>query len=429
MATDIRNKTPVTEAQKQEFIKSILPDEGNPDPTHKITLQFLLDSFSYSESDKQKYNNEYPIFFTKEELASLGFTIAETKIETTLGRIVFNYFSFFDPVLKRIFGYINKPFDKSTKGFIEDRIALAYVEDEIDNKIMHEFIDRWHWLGFGIASFMSLSLDIDTIRPLKEVEAAKKVAFKKHAEIISSNDVNAYIAVEKDLVNLAETTLTKMDTPGMAIYNSGASKGFGNNYKNTSMARGAIPRSNDFSQMNISTANLVDGVPKEDLWKYNDMLTTASFNRAVGTQIGGYIVKSLNASLGHVVLDERKSDCGTKRLYKVNLTKKDAMLYHLRFAKISNKLVLLKKDVLDSLVGQTIEIRSPLFCTSDKICNMCAGDAMYEFGSKLAGSLSTKIGSAVLNTSLKSFHDMSVKTSKIDILTSFKPIKLTIGKK
>lgn len=286
MAVNIRNTTPVTEAQKQAFINSMLPDEGNLDPTHKVTLQFLTDSFAYSSNGKPKLNNEYRLFFTKEEMLRIGFKIDEPKIETTLGRIVFNYFSFSNPKIREAVGYINAPFDKGVKGKIEDRVALAFVEDEIDHNDMAEFIDRWNWLGFSIADFMSVSLDLDTVRPLKSVEKRKTELFKENKQIIDSANIEEYVKIEKTLLNQAEAELTAMDTPGINIYNSGASKGFGNNYKATSMARGAIPRSNNLSQMNISTTSLMQGIKKEDLWKYNDMLTIASFNRAIGTQIG-----------------------------------------------------------------------------------------------------------------------------------------------
>ena len=40
----------------------------------------------------------------------------------------------------------------------------------------------------------------------------------------------------------------------------------------------------------ISTSSLVDGIPAEEMGRYADLITQASYSRAVGTREGGLIL-------------------------------------------------------------------------------------------------------------------------------------------
>ena len=74
-------------------------------------------------------------------------------------------------------------------------------------------------------------------------------------------------------------------------------------------------------------------------------------------------------------------------------------------------------------MGKEFEMRSPLYCQGDKICNACAGELYYRLGVKNIGSLLTRMTSNILNASLKLRHDMSIKTKDIDLISSFKEVQ------
>ena len=78
-------------------------------------------------------------------------------------------------------------------------------------------------------------------------------------------------------------------------------------------------------------------------------------------------------------------------------------------------MVELNKDVIDSYVGKTVKMRSPLYCISDKLCNKCAGEAFYNQGVQNIGLAASSIGSCFLNFLMKSFHDSTLSLVEIDI--------------
>lgn len=75
------------------------------------------------------------------------------------------------------------------------------------------------------------------------------------------------------------------------------------------------------------------------------------------------------------------------------------------------------KDYLD----REVEMRSPMFCHSkDGICPTCYG-GLYNIN-KIDKGLSviiTDLTSKIMNTSMKSFHDLTVKYYTVDISKYF----------
>ena len=61
-----------------------------------------------------------------------------------------------------------------------------------------------------------------------------------------------------------------------------------------------------------------------------------------------------------------------------------------------------------------MHLRSVLYCQSEKLCNICAGDMYYNLGMQNVGLTVTKVGSAVLNLSLKNFHDTTLHLKRIN---------------
>ena len=117
------------------------------------------------------------------------------------------------------------------------------------------------------------------------------------------------------------------------------------------------------------------------------------------------------------VLDDKNSDCGSKLFISVELTEKNYDGYIYRYIKdpSSNQLIELNYDNKSKYVGKIVQMRSPLYCKGDKICNKCAGNYYYKMGSKNIGLLTIEIGGIILNKSMKSFHDSTVHLTKINI--------------
>jgi len=78
------------------------------------------------------------------------------------------------------------------------------------------------------------------------------------------------------------------------------------------------------------------------------------------------------------------------------------------------QLILLDADNIDKYIGKKVKIRSPLYCTTDKICSKCAGELYYRLEMKNLGLIGDRIASTIMQKSMKQFHDSTIKTTVID---------------
>jgi hypothetical protein len=138
----------------------------------------------------------------------------------------------------------------------------------------------------------------------------------------------------------------------------------------------------------------------------------------------GYLVKKIIAGLGSLKIDYNLKDCGTKRYYSILLTNKNSKSFSLRNIVEGGKIILLDDTTILNYIGKDIQLRSPLYCIGENICATCAGELYRKLGTEYFGILSTKIGSTILQRSLKRTHDLSIKTTQVEIDNSFSPIEI-----
>jgi len=142
------------------------------------------------------------------------------------------------------------------------------------------------------------------------------------------------------------------------------------------------------------------------------------------TEVGGYLVKQSRSGYQHLMLDEKESDCGTKKFLEILLTDKNKGLFLLRWIEgPDGKLILLDADNVKQYIGKKIRVRSPLYCTTDKICSKCAGELYYRLEMKNLGLIADRIASTIMQKSMKQFHDSTIKTTKIDYESHLEQIK------
>lgn len=371
-----------------------------------ITMNLLKDFFAFKKNKQPKFQP-----FDKFVLEK-GTYYNKEKITTTVGLFIFNKLILGEKLLP-ILGYKNDTFDGDGIDDLDDEMSRLLLENKIETPTFADYLDKCQWLGFGIAKFMNSSLTYNLLVPPNEVEKRKKELIESKKKELESGDIHAAADIESELIGLSKKILK--DTPDIQIYDSGCRGSFGNNFKNTSLMRGAIKNLADPTQIKISTNSLVDGIPPEEFAQYADLITQASYSRAVGTQEGGYEAKKLSSGFQNACLGEAGSDCGSKKTITITLSNDNKNFFTYRYIKEGNKLVLLDPDNINDYLGKTVEMRSPMFCTHDHYCSKCAGELYYMLGIKNVGILTNRIGTRLLNLSLKAFHDLTLKLVDIDI--------------
>lgn len=322
----------------------------------------------------------------------------------------------FDVDVKQFVTYKNFTLTAGDMEKVYKEMAELFIDGKITAHAMQQFIDNLNWLGFTLVPYMAPSMDVLSMNPTKEIKKIREDVFKEHKDIIDNNDVIAYNnVIEPKILKQAAQILDEKGSTGKMIFDSGVNGSFNGNYKITAVARGVVAKSDDASQYTIATSSLVEGVSKKEIATAGDIAVQGSLGRAIDTRQGGYKVKQFNAGFQSVVADAPGTDCGTPYTIKVTLDDKNYNDYLYRYVVERGQLVLLDRDAKSRYVGKTVDMRTPFFCQTPRICSKCSGEMIGKLGIKNIGLTSSNIGSALLNASLKAFHSLSVKTGTFDL--------------
>lgn len=373
-----------------------------------ITMQYIRDLFACRMGEeKPKYNT-----YDKLTLPA-GRLYNKEAIETTIGRFIINLVAMPEKYLKK-YGYVNNVLTKKAIGKIETKMGLMILNDEMSTAEYGDYLDKAEWLGMGTAYFLVPTMNYDINVPIPEVIAKRDELFEKYAKEIKEGKSEAAELIEKEVLALAEKKIKEKGNEAYDFFASGVGA-FGNNYKKTSIMAGAIE--NPYTKkLDILKSNYIDGIDPKEFPKFTNLTVVGGYSRGVETQSSGYERKKIDNALQTVVLGDKDSDCGTKLLLKITIPDGFEKLFIDRYILGSNgNLILLTESNIKNYIGKEVQMRSPLFCKNDCICNKCAGELFYKLGVKNAGLLNDTMAGVLMNKSMKKFHDATVKFTKIEI--------------
>ena len=371
-----------------------------------ITIDLIKDLFAFTKDHPAKF--QPGDYFTLR-----ANTFHNEKDErTSAGRFLFNRLILSDPKIGSMVGYLNMDMGGDGLGVLDGKMTDLLLVDKITVAEFSEYMDKIQWLGFATTKFLAPSLTSDLIILPDKAKARKAELLEKHAKEIAAANVDVIGAIEKEILEVAKGELT--DLPDMAIYNSGSRGSYANNYKQTAVARGIVKSISNPDRLMVSMASLEEGIPKEDISVFADVLTGGSLSRAIGTKSGGYEAKKLSASFQGVKLGPKGSDCRTKHTVKVVLDGSNAKLLNKRYIMVSGKPVMLTAENRGQFMGKLVQLRSPMYCADKQYCNICSGNLYYEMGVENVGLITNIIGTSLTTLSMKKMHDTSVKLARMN---------------
>lgn len=334
--------------------------------------------------------------------------------DTTFGLFLFNAFVL-NNAFKGKIGYVNLPLNDDNMGTLIGKISDGLMSGIFTVEEFAEFTNTIVWLGYQTELFMP-GVSLNLCIPNKNVAKLKVELLKAHPEYCKGNRVDTSVAanysvdIEKPLIAKAKEELK--DDPAMRLYDLGKPS-FGNNYKNSLVTNGPLfdPVS---GQYKININSYVDGINSNNFDTIANKAMTASYSRSVNTAVGGTYAKYMSAMMQNVSCGPKDSDCGTTGYYNFPVTKDNWKVIKYNYALINGKLTRLEPELLKTLIGKTIKMRSPLYCKDKKcICNKCIGDQYYILGIKHIGLTAGIAPNASMNKSMKAMHDISIKTVEI----------------
>lgn len=335
-------------------------------------------------------------------------------VETNIGQFIINKYLYEpSPAMQKVIGYVAEPFtDGKIKEIESGILSKALLDGLVAVDDMASYFDRIQWLGNTVHTIVAASFTQNTTKNIDKIKKRRDALYEEHKVELSKGNVVVANQIEKELIGMAKEELK--DDIGMTLYTSGARGSFDNNYKNLFLTRGPVynPATGRFQ---IIKRSYMEGLEKDDIPSYGTEVINGAYPKAMETAVAGYATKKFFAAYQAVVLDERGTDCKTKAYRNVLITSKNAPRLMYRYILQGDKLVMLDNSNIKSFIGKTVQMRSPMYCTGDKLCSKCAGDLYYRLGIKNIGLTTSSVGSSLLNLLMKSFHDSTVKISDIDL--------------
>lgn len=156
------------------------------------------------------------------------------------------------------------------------------------------------------------------------------------------------------------------------------------------------------------TVNLVEK-SLNDGWDINNLpmlistLREGSFMRGHQTELGGAIAKEINRYCTNSSVTEE--DCGATIGLPTKITKENKKNYLNNYIFVNGKEILTDESNIDSLVGKTVDVRSPIYCRTKGIdyCKHCSGKEISETPNAI-GSYIADIGQTFMLASMKAMH-------------------------
>lgn len=341
-----------------------------------------------------------------------GEYINKSEVQTTVGKFIYNKYIIEGAGLSSVIGYINDEMTGKKIKALEGKLADALLDGKITPDNCIKYIDRRETLGQQLHIIICPSFNVEIVKPLPSIESEKKKLLNENKKAVEDGNIQVINGIEKQLVDKAKTILK--DNPGMDLYNSGARGSFENNYKNINIMKGPVYNTAT-GKYDVVTNGFMNGNDREQLATLANSVVASQYPKSVGTQVSGYALKKLTAMTQSVTADKKGSDCGSKATIPIELTKSNASEFKYRYIVDKGKLVLLTPENLDSYVGQTIHLRSPMCCLGDKICNICLGELFYKMGIENVGVVTGAVAGTMSNMNMKKMHVTTVNVHDVDL--------------
>lgn len=338
------------------------------------------------------------------------FYLTHPAMDITLGRFIFNKFVLQGSNVISITKIKNVLINKSALSKLDDDVSHMLLENKITRDQFNKYTDLRDTLGFWLNSMLAHTISEKMLKPLPEIEKRKAELIKKYEKEINAGNLDVMTKIADELTAYAKELLK--DDPGMNLYLSG-DLDFGNNYRNNNIIKGAV-KNEITGEYDFVDTSFADGIKIKDIPAHANSVLSAQYPASIATAKSGYMGKQLLALLQMMQIDAEGTDCGTKHLIPVTVTKSNGSNLLYSYFIENGKERIFNEDDINKYMGKQIWMRSPMTCLNDKICSKCAGRLFYLLGIVNAGLFSTQLSHSSLNLALKSKHNSIVELYNFD---------------
>lgn len=374
---------PLTRQAQQEAKDKMMNGRGSKHSSHvtyEISKEMVVGLYIMTKSSK-KTNSPLAINQNDIDKAIDPFIIVKYKGHiTTLGRAIFNNafpsdWPFMDDLVTK--KYVNK--------------LISKIIDKYGDQVAIEVFSKLEKIGFKFATIMAPSITIDNLEMPDSIMRLK-------SKIANSSPEEA----DKILKEAEKLMIEYLKDTGLYdLVESGAGKGWGQP-RQILIAKGVIadPKGNPLPPIQGSFA---DGLSTTEFFSAASGARKGMADRALNTATTGYFTRQLVYVLGPAEASPTLNDCKTKRVITLRLTKD--IMGRLKGRYVVRGGNLYEFDASKYAEGDSINLRSPIYCESSKFCHTCYGKLLLRHKTPYVGILAgASIGERGTQLIMQSFH-------------------------
>ena len=328
------------------------------------------------------------------------------QVVTDIGKFFANMLILANP-FGDLIPYINGPFDL---GDIDSKVASLILEGKATRDMYNTYMNNGYWYGFD-GTIATQALSEKSLSTDPNLPKRRKELLEKYKDQLG--DPAVALKIEKELIEMDKQYL-KGDS-SEPFYAVTAGKSFGEARKKMYGIFGlGVAFGQGKGKYDFTAHSLEDGWEPKDLAVIANDIRRGSYGRGIETAKGGEQTKLILRMFQEVKMEE--GDCGTTKGLKVLLTNDNKKLFIGRYLV---KGPLLTEQNINSYIGQTIEIRSPMFCKGKNYCSKCCGDFFSKLGTENIGMQALTVCATFTSIAMKTMHASSLKTVKLKNIERF----------
>jgi len=374
---------PLTKQAQQEAKDKLMRAVGSKNDKSvrfELSKEMAVGLFTMTKNMKL---NKSPIAVTPTDLQNANNPYIPVRYRgrnTTMGKAIFN--SSFPADFKWIDAVV-------TKKIVND--LIPQVIEKYNEDVARKIFSELEKIAFKFATIIAPALTLDMIDIPQSILRLKN-------KIEGSSPEEA----DKLLKEMEKLLIAHLKGTGLYdLIESGASKGWGQPMQ-ILVAKGIIadPKGKLLEPIKGSFS---DGLSSTEYFNAASGARKGMADRALNTADTGYFTRQLVYVLSPVEAHPTLKDCKTTRTINLRLTSDLISRLNGRYVIYGRNLKEFKKS--DYKVGDTIKLRSPVFCVSKKICHTCYGNLLKRHKTPYVGVLSgSAIGERGTQLIMRTFH-------------------------
>lgn len=386
---------PITnEAQEEVKTKMMNGEGGDSDTavTFELSKEMCAGLYILTKNVKKAVS---PVAVTDEILKSATdpyIPVIYRGQKTTMGKAIFN------SAFPTSFPFVNEVVTKKVVNSLIPVILKKYGREQAIATF-----SALKTIGFKFATISSPSISLNDIQLPTSI-----LQLKKKLESATTEEAAALLKeMEKLLIDHLK------DTGLYDLVQSGSGKGWSQPMQ-ILVAKGLIADPTG-KVLPPVTGSFASGLTNKEYFAAAAGSRKGIIDRVLNTADTGYMSRQLAYVLNTVEIDRHLRDCGTKRHLSFRMTSAMKGRFTGRYVLKGNSVQPFDPQTMK--VGDVLNLRSPIFCESPKLCHTCYGDLLKRHHSPYAGVLAAQlIGEAGTQTIMKSFHTGgAVKIQERDI--------------